>query len=157
MVLIIEDSGGGGGTLLKVQQNGISGGQAGAVMGPINEELKTVAGDNNEDPNVGDNEDNNYYDDDDDDVYQEFEEFDFDTLPDLPKDTKSINSDNSFYPPDDSLRYRTPSPNTPEPLSFFKACSNNNSIIVKIMIRQGVTKEEVIETDKNNRVCSWCH
>ncbi|XP_029560812.1 ankyrin repeat domain-containing protein 33B-like isoform X2 [Salmo trutta] len=151
MVLIIEDSGGGGGTLLKVQQNGISGGQAGAVRGPINEELETVAGDNNEDPNVGDNEDNNYYDDDDDDVYQEFEEFDFNTLPDRPEDTRSIASDDSFYPPDESLKYRTPSPVTPEPLSFFMACSNNNSIIVKIMIRQGVTEEEVRETDKNNR------
>ncbi|XP_013995855.1 ankyrin repeat domain-containing protein 33B [Salmo salar] len=151
MVLIIEDSGGGGGTLLKVQQNGISGGQAGAVMGPINEELKTVAGDNNEDPNVGDNEDNNYYDDDDDDVYQEFEEFDFNTLPDRPEDTRSIASDDSFYPPDESLKYRSPGPVTPEPLSFFMACSNNNSIIVKIMIRQGVTEEEVRETDKNNR------
>ncbi|XP_029497751.1 ankyrin repeat domain-containing protein 33B-like [Oncorhynchus nerka] len=151
MVLIIEDSGGGGGTLLKVQQNGISGGQAGAVRGPINEELETVADDKNEDPNVGDTEDNNYYDDDDDDVYQEFEEFDFDTLPDRPEDSRSIASDDSFYPPDESLKYRTPSPVTPEPLSFFMACSNNNSIIVKIMIRQGVTEEEVRETDKNNR------
>uniref|UniRef100_A0A4W5LVH8 Ankyrin repeat domain 33B n=1 Tax=Hucho hucho TaxID=62062 RepID=A0A4W5LVH8_9TELE len=151
MVLIIEDSGGGGGTLLKVQQNGISGGPAGAVRGPRNEELETVAGDKNEDPNVGDNEDNNYYDDDDDDVYQEFEEFDFDTLPDRPEDTRSIASDDSFYPPDESLKYKTPSPVTPEPLSFFMACSNNNSIIVKIMIRQGVTEEEVRETDKNNR------
>ncbi|XP_029580574.1 ankyrin repeat domain-containing protein 33B-like [Salmo trutta] len=155
MVQITEDPGGGGGTLLNVQQNGISGGQARIVRGPKDEESsilsETVAGNENEDPNEGDNEESNYYDDDDDDVYQEFEEFDFDTLQDLPKDTKSINSDNSFYPPDDSLKYRTPSPNTPEPLSFFKACSNNNSIIVKIMIRQGVTKEEVIETDKNNR------
>nr|XP_046178251.1 ankyrin repeat domain-containing protein 33B-like [Oncorhynchus gorbuscha] len=151
MVLIIEDSGGGGGKLLKVQQNGISGGQAGAVRGPINEELETVTHDINEDPNVGDNEDNNYYDDDDDDVYQEFEEFDFDTLPDRPEDSRSIASDDSFYPPDESLKYRTPSPVTPEPLSFFMACYNNNSIIVKIMIRQGVTEEEVRETDKNNR------
>uniref|UniRef100_A0A8C7HEQ5 Ankyrin repeat domain 33B n=1 Tax=Oncorhynchus kisutch TaxID=8019 RepID=A0A8C7HEQ5_ONCKI len=148
MVQITEDPGGGGGTLLNVQQNGIVRGRKDEESSILSE---TVAGNENEDPNEGDNEESNYYDDDDDDVYQEFEEFDFDTLPDLPNDTKSIDSDNSFYPPDDSLKYRTPSPNTPEPLSFFKACSNNNSIIVKIMIRQGVTKEEVNETDKNNR------
>lgn len=161
MVQITEDPGGGGGTLLNVQQNGISGGQARIVRGPKDEESsilsETVAGNENEDPNEGDNEESNYYDDDDDDVYQEFEEFDFNTLPDRPEDTRSIASDDSFYPPDESLKYRSPGPVTPEPLSFFMACSNNNSIIVKIMIRQGVTKEEVIETDKNNRVCSWCH
>ncbi|XP_036375482.1 ankyrin repeat domain-containing protein 33B-like [Megalops cyprinoides] len=88
-------------------------------------------------------------DDDDDDVYQEFEEYeDFSELP----DTKSIASDDSFYPPDDSLAYvRSPSPESPAPLTFFQACCNNNAIIVKIMIRQGVTEEEVRETDRNNR------
>ncbi|XP_051985162.1 ankyrin repeat domain-containing protein 33B-like isoform X1 [Xyrauchen texanus] len=86
--------------------------------------------------------------DDDDDVYQEFEELDFSKL----ADTKSILSDDSFYPPDDSLNYeKCPSPESPEPLSFFKACSTNNVIIVKILIRQGVTEDEVREVDKNNR------
>ncbi|XP_062849593.1 ankyrin repeat domain-containing protein 33B [Trichomycterus rosablanca] len=82
-------------------------------------------------------------DDDDDDVYQEFEEFDFSQLP----DTKSIASDDSFYPPDQ----RSPTPEDQEPLTFFMACCSNNAIIVKIMIRQGVTEEEVREVDKNNR------
>ncbi|XP_015241232.1 PREDICTED: ankyrin repeat domain-containing protein 33B-like [Cyprinodon variegatus] len=95
----------------------------------------------------------NYWEDED-DIYQEFEELDFDALPDR-LDTQSITSDDSFYPPDDSVisqinrsLYR---PESPEPISFFKACCNNNAIIVKIMIRQGVTEEEVKETDRNRR------
>ncbi|KAM6990632.1 ankyrin repeat domain-containing protein 33B [Tautogolabrus adspersus] len=94
----------------------------------------------------------NYWDDED-DVYQEFEELDFESLPDH-SDTRSIVSDDSFYPPDNSdvsRLYRPPSPESPEPISFFKACCNNNAIIVKIMIRQGVSEEEVRETDRNRR------
>ncbi|KAM3605436.1 uncharacterized protein V6R79_025713 [Siganus canaliculatus] len=90
---------------------------------------------------------------DDDDVYQEFEELDFEALSDN-SDSRSIASDDSFYPPDNSvmsLLYRSPSPDSPEPISFFNACCNNNAIIVKIMIRQGVTEEEVKETDRNRR------
>lgn len=85
---------------------------------------------------------------DEDDIYQEFEELDFEALSDE-ADTRSIASDDSFYPPDVSL---LDSADSPEPISFFKACCNNNSIIVKIMIRQGVTEEEVRETDRNRRV-----
>ncbi|KAK5859715.1 hypothetical protein PBY51_021248 [Eleginops maclovinus] len=94
----------------------------------------------------------NYWEDDD-DVYQEFEELDFDSLPDH-SDTHSVASDDSFYPPDNPFVTdfcRPPSPDSPEPISFFKACCNSNSIIVKIMIRQGVTEEEVKETDQNKR------
>uniref|UniRef100_A0A4W6EB55 Ankyrin repeat domain 33B n=1 Tax=Lates calcarifer TaxID=8187 RepID=A0A4W6EB55_LATCA len=94
----------------------------------------------------------NYWEDED-DIYQEFEELDFEALPDR-SDTRSIASDDSFYPPDNSVAshmYRSPSPESPEPISFFKACCNNNAIIVKIMIRQGVTEEEVRETDRNRR------
>ncbi|XP_041659546.1 ankyrin repeat domain-containing protein 33B [Cheilinus undulatus] len=94
----------------------------------------------------------NYWEDED-DVYQEFEELDFESLPDR-SDTRSILSDDSFYPPDSPdvpVMYRPPSPESPEPISFFKACCNNNAIIVKIMIRQGVTEEEVRETDRNRR------
>ncbi|XP_022047349.1 ankyrin repeat domain-containing protein 33B [Acanthochromis polyacanthus] len=95
----------------------------------------------------------NYWEDED-DIYQEFEELDFESLPDS-SDTRSIASDDSFYPPDSSvtsfIMYRSPTPDSPEPISFFKACSNNNAIIVKIMIRQGVTEEEVKETDRNRR------
>ncbi|XP_072219081.1 ankyrin repeat domain-containing protein 33B [Leuresthes tenuis] len=94
----------------------------------------------------------NYWEDDD-DIYQEFEELDFEALPDHPE-TQSITSDDSFYPPENSVVscfYRSPSPDSPEPISFFKACCNNNAIIVKIMIRQGVTEEEVKEIDRNGR------
>ncbi|KAL0966111.1 hypothetical protein UPYG_G00291060 [Umbra pygmaea] len=151
MVLITTDPG--GGSLLKVQQNGITSGQVGSISSSRDDESssETVTGEEKEDLNEEDNDDSNYYDDDDDDVYQEFEEFDFDSLPDLPTDTRRLASDDSFYPPDDSLNFNTPSPEAPDPLSFFKACCSNNAIIVKIMIRQGVTEEEVRETDKNNR------
>lgn len=82
---------------------------------------------------------------------EDFEELDdFSELP----DTRSIVSDDSFYPPEDDFvdSERTPSPESPAPLSFFQACCNNNALIVKLMIRQGVTEEDVQETDKNNRV-----
>lgn len=95
----------------------------------------------------------NYWEDED-DIYQEFEELDFEALSDH-SDTRSMASDDSFYPPDSSvlsLMGRCLSPDSPEPISFFNACCNNNVIIVKIMIRQGVTEEEVKETDRNRRV-----
>ncbi|XP_059380682.1 ankyrin repeat domain-containing protein 33B [Carassius carassius] len=81
---------------------------------------------------------------------EDFEELD--DFSDLP-DTRSIASDDSFYPPGDDFAdsERTPSPESPAPLSFFQACGNNNALIVKLMIRQGVTEEDVQETDKNNR------
>ncbi|KAK2821919.1 hypothetical protein Q5P01_021984 [Channa striata] len=88
-----------------------------------------------------------------DDIYQEFEELDFDSLPDH-SDTRSITSDDSFYPQNNSFfsqMYCWPCADSPEPISFFKACCNNNAIIVKIMIRQGVSEEEVRETDRNRR------
>lgn len=86
---------------------------------------------------------------DEDDIYQEFEELDFEALSDE-ADTRSIASDDSFYPPDSASL--PGGADSPEPISFFKACCNNNTIIVKIMIRQGVTEEEVRETDRNRRV-----
>lgn len=88
---------------------------------------------------------------DEDDIYQEFEELDFEALLDE-TDTCSIASDDSFYPPDNSDVSQFSGPDSPEPISLFKACCNNNAIIVKIMIRQGVTEEEVRETDRNRRV-----
>ncbi|KAL0200834.1 hypothetical protein M9458_004021, partial [Cirrhinus mrigala] len=108
------------------------------------------AGTMRKDSYYADDEDHHPYDedDDDDDIYQEFEELDFSELP----DTKSIASEDSFYPPDDSLNFeKCPTPESPEPITLFKACCTNNSIIVKIMIRQGVTEEEVREVDRNNR------
>lgn len=157
----------------KVQENGVAGG-----AGLVKTELRTnkVAMDTPlmsitkvdehgvecevsvEDDNEGTEVDytRNYWEDED-DIYQEFEELDFEALPDH-SDTRSITSEDSFYPPnnsDISRMCRSPSPDSPEPISFFKACCNNNSIIVKIMIRQGVTEEEVRETDRNRRVGIW--
>ncbi|XP_075068813.1 ankyrin repeat domain-containing protein 33B isoform X2 [Mixophyes fleayi] len=86
-------------------------------------------------------------------------------------DTRSIASDDSFYPPDletggywhhgeeveDGDQYDSDSYNSlesmasSEPLTLFKACSSNNAIILKALMRQGLTEEEVGETDRNNR------
>lgn len=95
--------------------------------------------DDEEDDDGGEEEDNN-----------EFEEVDFEDL----EDCRSIASDDSFYPPDDVFAdsERTPSPESPEPLSFFQACCTNNAAIVRIMIRHGVKEEAVNEKDRNNRV-----
>lgn len=88
------------------------------------------------------------------DDYEEYDEFS--QLP----DTRSITSDDSFYPPEDFDDFeeseRSPSPDSETPLlSFFQACSSNQALIVKLMIRRGVTKDEVQETDKNNRVSQY--
>uniref|UniRef100_A0A3B1JXN0 Ankyrin repeat domain 33B n=1 Tax=Astyanax mexicanus TaxID=7994 RepID=A0A3B1JXN0_ASTMX len=152
MVLITGDCTGGGLPLVQ-DQNSTSHGQVGACRAFEASSVQISSDEEKDDLSDTDSDDNDhtYYDDeDDDDVYQEFEELDFSQF----SDTKSNASDDSFYPPDDSpvrYYYRTPSPQTPEPISFFKACSNNNPILVKVMIRQGVTEEEVREVDKNNR------
>lgn len=147
MVLITEDGPGGGPPLFKVEQNGNVETGSGALQESPSLSVESDETDHKdeEEDDVGD-----YYDDDDDDVYQEFEELDLSDL----QDNRSIASDDSFYPRDDSPFARSPTPESPEPLTFFRACSNNNAIIVKIMIRQGVTEEEVREVDKNNRVSS---
>lgn len=89
-------------------------------------------------------------DEDEDEEDDDFEEVDFEDL----EDCRSITSDDSFYPPDDAFAdsERTPSPESPEPMSFFQACCTNNPAIVRIMIRHGVKEEEVKEKDRNNRV-----
>ncbi|XP_071774667.2 ankyrin repeat domain-containing protein 33B [Centroberyx gerrardi] len=172
MVLITEESVEGS----KVQENGVAGGvgvgkgetRTKAVVAdtPImsitrakedGDECEGSGGDDDDDSESEISEIDymdNYWEDED-DIYQEFEELDFEELPDC-SDTRSVASDDSFYPPDNTITVRThmfrsPSPESPEPVSFFKACCNNNPIIVKIMIRQGVTEEEVKETDKNRR------
>ncbi|XP_006802824.1 ankyrin repeat domain-containing protein 33B [Neolamprologus brichardi] len=165
MVLITEEQGKGS----KVQENGVVGEvriskteyRTNNVDMDIPVMSITKAGkddDESEESREADNEEleidytRNYWEDED-DIYQEFEELDFETLPDR-SDTQSIASDDSFYPLDNSvtshMRYSFSS-DSPEPISFFKACCNNNVIIVKIMIRQGVTEEEVKETDRNRR------
>ncbi|OCT76175.1 hypothetical protein XELAEV_18031367mg [Xenopus laevis] len=99
----------------------------------------------------------------------------YDDLSDLP-DTRSIASDDSFYPPDietrrswlhgqesddddddgcqgfDAESFRSwESTESPEPLTLIKACSTNNAIVLKALMRQGLAEEEVCETDRNNR------
>jgi len=151
MVLITENGVAKGVLLVKDHQNGTSVNQA---RGWNNEESSIQSAtivEPTDDSYYADDEDHHLSDDDDDDddIYQEFEELDFSKL----QDNTSVLSDDSFYPPDDSLNFeRVLGPESPEPLSFFKACCTNNAIIVKILIRQGVTEEEVREVDKNNRV-----
>ncbi|XP_028830899.1 ankyrin repeat domain-containing protein 33B [Denticeps clupeoides] len=130
MVLITEDGAAGGPPSLKIHQNG-----------------DVERGDESDEDYSGDGDEDE--DDDDDDVYQDFEELQFSDL----HDCRSIASDDSFYPPDESLRYArcvVTSP-SPEPLTLFRACCTNNSIAVKLLIRQGVAEEEVREADRNNR------
>ncbi|KAL4635148.1 ankyrin repeat domain-containing protein 33B [Arapaima gigas] len=79
--------------------------------------------------------------------YEEYDDFS-----DLP-DTRSIASDDSFYPPEDELADGAISPPavSPAPVSLFQASSSNNALFISLMIKQGVTEQEVRETDRNNR------
>uniref|UniRef100_A0A8C8RXC4 Ankyrin repeat domain 33B n=1 Tax=Pelusios castaneus TaxID=367368 RepID=A0A8C8RXC4_9SAUR len=83
--------------------------------------------------------------------YEEYEDFS-----DLP-DTRSIASDDSFYPPgaeedeEESWSVGESEPDSPEPLSLFRACCTNNAVVLKALIRQGAEEEEVRETDRNHR------
>ncbi|KAK7163148.1 hypothetical protein R3I93_007252 [Phoxinus phoxinus] len=150
MVLITENGVAGGVLPVKDHQYGTSVNQARGCNNEESSIQSSTIEEPSEDSYYADDEDHHLSDDDedDDDIYQEFEELDFSKLP----DNKSIMSDDSFYPPDDSLNFeKCLSPESPEPLSFFKACCTNNAIIVKILIRQGVTEAEVREVDKNNR------
>ncbi|XP_025038905.2 ankyrin repeat domain-containing protein 33B [Pelodiscus sinensis] len=83
--------------------------------------------------------------------YEEYE--DFSELP----DTRSIASDDSFYPPsgeedeEESWSLGESEDSSPEPLSLFRACCTNNAVVLRALIRQGPEEEEVQETDRNNR------
>ncbi|MED6261690.1 hypothetical protein AMECASPLE_030000, partial [Ameca splendens] len=145
MVLITDDRDGGGASSVRVkqlQQQKKVGGNIGHVHPTIAEEPLS----NSEEDYLGSCEEDDEGSEEDSD---EFEEVDFEDL----EDCRSIASDDSFYPPDDVFAdsERTPSPESPEPLSFFKACCTNNAAIVRIMIRHGVKEEEVKEADRNNR------
>ncbi|XP_026860246.2 ankyrin repeat domain-containing protein 33B [Electrophorus electricus] len=142
MVLITDENDGGGsspGKIKRIQHSKITGTTA-QVYPTITEEPLDIANDHDEYLgsylSVCDEED-----------YEEYDQFS--TLP----DKKSVISDDSFYPPDSDFAdsERTPSPASPQTLSFFQACCNNNADAIKIKIRQGVTKEQVLETDKNSR------
>ncbi|XP_029445899.1 ankyrin repeat domain-containing protein 33B [Rhinatrema bivittatum] len=89
---------------------------------------------------------------------EDYEELsDFSDLP----DTRSIASDDSFYPPDvecwgaagqqEGEKESSSEQSTPEPLSFFCACCSNNVVVLRALLCQGVTAQEACETDKNQR------
>ncbi|KAM6976549.1 ankyrin repeat domain-containing protein 33B [Aplochiton taeniatus] len=143
MVLITDDRDGGGSPAVRVKQLQRSNKSAGSIA----QVHPTIV---EEPPSTASNDDYlGSCDSEDEDDEDDLEEFDFDDLADV----RSIASDDSFYPPDDAFAdsERTPSPESPEPLSFFQACCTNNAAIVKIMIRQGLRQEEVMASDKNNR------
>ncbi|XP_048122555.1 LOW QUALITY PROTEIN: ankyrin repeat domain-containing protein 33B [Alosa alosa] len=135
MVLITEDRDGGGSPLRSKQV------QLGRTVGvaqvhPVADTQVVLS----ENDHLGSYESEGY----DDGDFEEYDEFS-----ELP-DTRSIASDDSFYPLvayDDTEG----SPESPEPLSLFQACCTNNPAMVKLMIRQGVVEEDVKETDQNNR------
>ncbi|KAM4543815.1 ankyrin repeat domain-containing protein 33B [Fundulus diaphanus] len=150
MVLITEDRDGGGASSLRVKQlpqqkkvgANVGFGHPTITEEPLSNSEEDYLGscdEDGEDDDEGSEEDGD-----------EFEEVDFEDL----EDCRSIASDDSFYPPDDVFAdsERSPSPESPEPLSFFRACCTNNAAVVRIMIRHGVKEEEVKETDRNHRI-----
>ncbi|XP_042256167.1 ankyrin repeat domain-containing protein 33B [Thunnus maccoyii] len=148
MVLITDDRDGGGASSVRVKQlQQKTGGSTALVHPTIVEEPPSNSDDEDY---LGSCEEDDEEDDGGEEDYDEFEEVDFEDL----DDCRSIASDDSFYPPDDVFAdsERTPSPDSPEPLSLFQACCTNNAAIVRIMIRHGVKEEEVKQTDRNNRI-----
>lgn len=148
MVLITDSRDGGGASSVRVVQQQKVGGNIFQVHPTITEEPLTFSG---EEDYMGSCEEDDGEDDGGEDD-EDFEEVDFEDF----DDGRSIASDDSFYPPDDVFAdsERSPSPESPKPLSFFQACCTNNASIVRIMIRHGVKEEEVKETDRNHRVWS---
>lgn len=140
MVLITDDRDGGGASSVRLKQL--------QQQHKVPQVHSTIA--EEDDQGLCDGDDEEEDDDGAEDDDYGFEEVDFDDL----DDGRSVLSDDSFYPPDDAFAdsERSPSPQSPEPLSFFRACCTNNAAIVRLMIRHGVTLEEVNETDQNNRV-----
>lgn len=143
MVLITDSRDGGGASSVRLVQQQKVGGNIVQVHPTITEEAFTISG---EEDYMGSCEEDDGEDD------EDFEEVDFEDF----DDGRSIASDDSFYPPDDVFAdsERSPSPESPKPLSFFQACCTNNASIVRIMIRHGVKEEEVKEKDRNHRVRS---
>lgn len=150
MVLITDDRDGGGASSVRLKQLQ----QQHKVSPNVPQVHSTIAEESQPDSEEDDQGLCDVDDEEDDEGGEEddigFEEVDFEDL----DDCRSILSDDSFYPPDDVFAdsERSPSPQSPEPLSFFRACCTNNAAIVRLMIRHGVKLEEVIETDRNNRV-----
>lgn len=148
MVLITDDRDGGGASsvrLKQLQHQHKVGPNTPQVHSTIAEESQSNSEEDDDDDGDGDEEEEDD---------NGFEEVDFEDL----GDCRSILSDDSFYPPDDAFAdsERSPSPQSPEPLSFFRACCTNNAAVVRLMIRHGVKQDEVNETDRNNRVGGPC-
>lgn len=85
--------------------------------------------------------------------YEEYE--DFSRLP----DTRSIASDDSFYPPGGEEEYGAESAESvpegvPEAATLLRAACANDVGLLKALVRRGPSAEEVQETDRNGRV-SW--
>ncbi|XP_057681053.1 ankyrin repeat domain-containing protein 33B [Corythoichthys intestinalis] len=139
MVLITDDRDGGVAASLRVKQ--LQQHKAGAGIAQVHPTIVE------EEDYLGSCEDDEESEDEEE---EDFEEVDFEDL----DDTRSIASDDSFYPPDDDAfadSERSMSPQSPEPVSFFRACCTNNLSIVRIMIRHGLSEDEVKQTDRNNR------
>ncbi|XP_029002788.1 ankyrin repeat domain-containing protein 33B [Betta splendens] len=135
MVLITDSRDGGGSSSARVAQQQKVAANVAQIHPTTTEEPLTNSGDEADEEGDGGEDDD------------DFEEVDFED------DGGSVASDDSFYPPDDAFAdsERSPSPDSPEPLSLFRACCTNNAAIVRIMTRHGVTEEEVKQADKNNR------
>lgn len=83
--------------------------------------------------------------------YEDYE--DFSRLP----DTRSLASDDSFYPPGGQEELGAPSaPSAPEGIpeaaTLLRAASANDVGLLRALVRRGPSEEEVRETDRNGRV-----
>nr|BAC40941.1 unnamed protein product [Mus musculus] len=82
--------------------------------------------------------------------YEEYE--DFSSLP----DTRSIASDDSFYPPGGEEEYGSVSAESvpegvPEAATLLRAACANDVGLLRALVRRGPSSEEVRETDRNGR------
>ncbi|KAK9403630.1 ankyrin repeat domain-containing protein 33B [Crotalus adamanteus] len=82
---------------------------------------------------------------------EEEEDEEYEDFSDLP-DTRSITSDDSFYPPQETDEDESELSDSEQQLSLFRACCTNNAAVVRALIRQGPQEEDVRETDRNKRV-----
>ena len=87
--------------------------------------------------------------------YEDYE--DFSSLP----DTRSIASDDSFYPSGGEEEYSSVSSESvpegfpegvPEAATLLRAASANDVGLLRALVRRGPSAEEVQETDRNGRV-----
>ncbi|KAG8523714.1 Ankyrin repeat domain-containing protein 33B [Galemys pyrenaicus] len=81
--------------------------------------------------------------------YEEYE--DFSRLP----DTRSLASDDSFYPPGDkecgAVSVESVPEGAPEAATLLRAASANDVGLLRTLVQRGPRAEEVQETDRNGR------